>query len=95
MFGINTRDVIKGHVNELLGRERDLSETRMRICRSCPLFTDIMGGICDSKKCVDKTTNKLQYAPGENTICGCSCRLEAKSRLKKAKCVLDKWPTDI
>ena len=72
MFGINTGDVIKGNVNELLGRERDLSETRMRICRSCPLFTDIMGGICDSKKCIDTTTNKLKYAPGENTICGLS-----------------------
>ena len=95
MFGINTRDIIKGHVNELLGRERDLSETRMRICRSCPLFTDIMGGVCDSKKCVDKTTNKIRHAPGENTICGCNCRLEAKSTLKNAKCVLDKWPRDI
>lgn len=95
MFGINTRDIIKGHVNELLGRERDLSERRMQICRSCPLFTDIMGGICDSKKCIDTTTHQLRYAPGENTICGCSCRLEAKSRLQKAKCVLDKWPKDI
>ena len=95
MFGINTRDIIKGHVNELLGRERDLSERRMKICRSCPLFTDIMGGICDSKKCVDKTTHKIQHAPGENTICGCSCRMASKSTLKNAKCVLDKWPRDI
>lgn len=93
MFGINVRHVVQGHVKELFNKEQELSEQRMKICRQCPLFTDSMGGICDSKKCYNTKTKQMAYAPGDDVICGCQCRLEAKSRIKGAKCVLDKWPS--
>ena len=31
-------DIVKGHVNELLNRNEDISKVRMDICRKCPLF---------------------------------------------------------
>lgn len=91
MFGVNVRQVVKGHVNEILGREQLLSEDRMKICKACPLFSDSFGGLCDSKKCWNTSENKLVYGPGEKIICGCGCRLEAKTRLKRSHCVLNKW----
>ena len=91
MFGINVGQVVRGHVNEITKQEQELSKQRMKICRQCPLFTDSMGGICDSKKCYNTETNELSTYPKQGSICGCSCRLKAKTTLKNAKCVLNKW----
>lgn len=92
MFGINVGQVIKGHVNEITKQENDLYESRIRICKQCPLYTETsLGPVCDSKKCFNKETNKTQSYPSDGFICGCACRLNAKTRLKNAKCVLNKW----
>ena len=32
--------IVKGHVNELLDINKDISQKRMNICRECPLFLD-------------------------------------------------------
>ena len=95
MFGINdfsqVEDILEGHYNELVGKEQDLSERRMNICTECPLFTDKFGGICDSKKCFDTNKKELVSTSGKGIICGCGCRLQAKTKLPRAKCVLSKW----
>jgi hypothetical protein len=91
MFGINVGQVVRGHINEITKQEQELSEQRMKICKQCPLFTDSMGGICDSKKCLNIETGKLQSYPSNGYTCGCACRLNAKTRLRNAKCVLNKW----
>lgn len=95
MFGENVFEqvgnILEGHYNELVGKEQDLSESRMKICRECPLFTDRLGGVCDSKKCWDTNKKELVSAPGKRIICGCGCRLLAKTKLPRAKCVLNKW----
>jgi len=41
-------NIVKGHVNEVLGLNVDLKAKRMEICRKCPIFKDILGGICNS-----------------------------------------------
>ena len=95
MFGINdfsqTKDIIEGHYKEITNQENELYEKRIIICKQCPLYSDKLGGICDSKKCWDNSKNILQSFPGNNITCGCGCRLQAKTRLKNAKCVLNKW----
>lgn len=92
MFGVNVRDIIKGHINEFTNREQELSESRMKICRKCPLYTETsLGPICNSKKCYNPETNELRSYPGDGFICGCQCRLKAKTALINAKCVLNKW----
>jgi hypothetical protein len=51
MFGVNVKQIVEGHVNELLGREQELSQSRLKICKKCSLYSDVLGGLCDSKKC--------------------------------------------
>ncbi len=76
-------NIIKGHLNELLDKQRDLYNDRIEICKSCPLFTNSkVGAICDS--------NKKVKINGQ-TFKGCGCRLSAKTRLKNEKCILKKW----
>lgn len=95
MFGINNieqvEDIIKGHYNEITNQENELYEKRIAICKQCPLYSDVLGGLCDSKKCWDTVNKKVVNYPGTNIICACGCRLQAKTRLKNAKCVLGKW----
>ena len=43
------KDIVKGHVNELLGLNKDISRVRMDICRRCPLFLNELGGICNPR----------------------------------------------
>ena len=58
--------------------------------RECPLFShSTLGDVCDAKKCWDG--NKVVKYPGPDIICGCGCRLDAKARVRGAKCVLNKW----
>lgn len=57
----------------------------------CPLYSDRLGGVCDSKKYFNPKTGELSDLPEEGFINGCGCRLPAKTRLKTAKCVLKKW----
>lgn len=94
MFGINSVDQVKqiaeGWTNYALGREKELSESRMKICRECPLYnTD--KDTCDSKRCWDKANEKLVNYPGKDIICGCSCYMTKKTASPSAHCVLGKW----
>lgn len=96
MFGVNSWEqvgqIAEGHFNEITNKENDLYESRIKICRKCPLFTtSALGDICDSKKCWNTVEKEISLYPGSNIICGCGCRLSAKLRLKGAKCVLGKF----
>lgn len=96
MFGINSfhqvKEIAEGHWNEFTGKEKDLSERRLAICAECPLRSEtVLGPICDANKCWDTINEKVVSYPGKNIICGCQCRLQAKTSLKNAKCVLGKW----
>lgn len=93
---MSINQIIKGHVNEFLGREDELSELRTKICEQCPLYKvtfikDWFGGICDSNKYLNPQTNQVSYFPGEGFVQGCSCRVNAKTRVLDAKCVAGKW----
>lgn len=95
MFGINNveqaKQIAEGWTNYALGREQELSESRMKICKECPLYNSEKD-TCDSKKCWDTEEDKLVDYPGKTVICGCGCYCKKKSRVPSAKCVLDRWP---
>ena len=91
MFGVQQiKDIAEGWTNYALGKEKELSESRMKICRECPLYNN-QKDTCDSKKCWDKVNQKLVEYPGKNIICGCGCYLSAKTKLPRATCVLNRW----
>lgn len=93
MFGVNVRDVLEGHYKEITNQENELYEKRITICRKCPLYTvkEGLGPVCDSKKCWNENEKVIETYPSSNNVCGCGCRLNAKTRLASSKCVLNKW----
>ena len=94
MFGINSfdqiGDIVEGYTNYALGKEDDLYEKRIKICRQCPLYNKEKDK-CDSKKCWDKINKKLVDYPGKDIICGCGCIMSKAGRATSKKCVLGKW----
>lgn len=84
-------NIVNGHVNELLGLNKDISEERIKICYKCPLFSPKYGGLCNSKLYIDPTTNEISTKPKDGYVRGCGCRLQAKTSLLNAKCIIDKW----
>ena len=84
-------NIVNGHVNELLGLNKDLSKERMKVCQKCPLFSFKYGGLCNNKLYIDPITNDVSIKPKDGYVRGCGCRLQAKTSLLNAKCIIDKW----
>lgn len=84
--------VIQGHWNELLNRENDLSESRLIICRECPLFKNsVVGIICNKELTLNPITGEVDTENKPGFYRGCNCRLEAKTRNVGAHCPANKW----
>ena len=86
-------DIIQGHLNNLFNKEEDLYNERIIICKSCPLYKidTLLGEVCNSKLYLNIETNKTSTYPRKGYVNGCGCLLKAKTRLKSAKCPLEKW----
>lgn len=96
MFGaeINSWDQVKqiaeGWTNDLLGREQELSEKRMAICRECPLYNEKTDR-CDGKRCIDKITGEITSTPSKSSICGCQCLMKKKTKSPRSHCTRGLW----
>lgn len=89
------KDIILGHLRELTGQGRELSEKRLKICNECPLFNDVLGGICNPKLCLNPKTGEVaSYKKTDDFVRGCGCRVLAKSTLAWAECPANKWPIE-
>ena len=78
---MSLKDIIVGHTNELLGREEQMSNKRLELCRKCPLFVSSLAGIrCNSNMWMNPKTQELSDNWKEGFVNGCGCRLEAKTR---------------
>ena len=84
-------DIINGHANELLNINNELSESRMKICKKCPIFKDVLGGICNSKLWLNPDTNEVSTEPKQGFFRGCGCILKKKVSVSYANCVAGKW----
>lgn len=99
MFGRNFLEqagqIAAGHFNEITNAENELFAKRIVICKECPLYSETsLGPVCSTKLCWNVSKQQKEDGPGRGIICGCGCRLNAKARLKNAKCVLNKWPKE-
>lgn len=89
---MNILNIIKGHFNESINKNYNLSEKRMDICKQCPLFSDkSYGFVCSNDKWLNPETNDVSYTPKDDFIRGCGCRLKAKTTLRSEKCPVGKW----
>ena len=83
--------IVKGHVNEVLGLNQDISKIRMNICKQCPLFKDTLGGVCNAKLWLNPTTGDIAMSRQPGYYKGCGCRLLAKTTISTAHCPAKKW----
>lgn len=90
---INAIDILHGHINEVLKKEEDLSQSRLEICKNCPLLkiSNAFGPICDSTKYISPDGTNWDVVYHNGWIRGCGCRLKAKTRLNNAHCIINKW----
>lgn len=84
-------NIVNGHINELLGLNKDIAEIRINICKKCPIYSPRMGGICNSKLWINPETDDVSLEPLDGYVRGCGCRLQAKTTLPDANCVANKW----
>lgn len=88
------KDIIRGHYNELTGKEEDLYLERIEICKQCPLYKlDVFAGpICNNKKWMSlDDLHSVSDIPRPGYKKGCGCRLNAKTRLGHRHCPFNKW----
>lgn len=88
---MNIGNIVTGHLNEVLGLNKDLVTERIKICKICPLFSQKFGGVCNSRLWLNVETGdvSLEAKPGYKR--GCGCRLNAKLTLSNEKCPVGKW----
>lgn len=85
-------DILAGHVNEALGLNKNISESRMAVCKKCLLYKSTLAGpICNNKLWYDPETGDISMEYKSGYINGCGCRLLAKTTLPSAVCPINKW----
>lgn len=88
---MNIPDIINGHIKELFNLKEDLSQNRLKICHTCPLYSEEYGGLCNNRLWLNVNTGDVSSVKKEGYIRGCGCRVQAKTRLSNATCVAGKW----
>lgn len=84
-------NIIKGHFNEVLNINGDISSNRLNICYRCPLYSSRLGGVCNNRLWLNVNTGDVSTTKKPGYASGCGCRLSAKTRLPNAKCPVGKW----
>lgn len=87
----NIGEIIEGHVNEMLGLNKDIVEARIKICKKCPIYLNKYGGICNSKLWINPKTDEISTEKKDGYVKGCGCRIQAKATLINASCIAGKW----
>jgi hypothetical protein len=89
---MSIKQILVGHLNELINRGEDLYDMRIQICKKCPLYKEgKLGPICNPELYLNLLTNETNHIGGEGYGRGCGCRLNAKTRLEDAECPNNKW----
>jgi hypothetical protein len=86
-------DILQGHIRELVGNNNDLSESRLAICKECPIFimSSNWGPMCDGTKYINEDGTQWSWARLKGYTKGCGCRLQAKTRIPDKHCIINLW----
>ena len=87
------RQIIEGTISNLLHKEEELYQERIKICRGCILIKDdkIFGEVCNASLYTKPGTVLVSRTAKKGYINGCGCILRSKCRVQEAKCPLGKW----
>lgn len=83
--------IVTGHVNEFLNLNKDLAESRIHICKKCPLYSPKLGGLCNNRLWYNTKTNEVSTEKKDGFKNGCGCRLKAKTTISASSCPIGKW----
>lgn len=87
----NASQIVEGHARELFGLNQDLSQLRLDICLKCPIYSDFLGGICNSRLYLNPETGDISKDEKDGYFNGCGCRLPAKTTIEDEECPAGKW----
>ena len=79
-------NIVKGHINEALQLNKDISAGRLQICYSCPLYSTKFGGLCNNRLWLNVS---MVRKPGYQN--GCGCKLNYKVSNLNSTCPVGKW----
>ena len=85
------RDIVNEHINEVLGLNKDISQERLKICKTCPLYKNSFGGICNPNLWLNPKTMDISNKRRDGYYKGCGCMLTKKTKLPYAKCPAGRW----
>lgn len=85
--------IVRGTLNNILDKEQELFNERMKICIDCKLYVpDGFGGAkCNPYLYLDPTTEETSRIPKLGYYRGCGCILGSKTRVREAHCPAKKW----
>ena len=83
--------VIKGHINEVLNLNKDISEGRLQICYKCPLYSPKYGGLCNNRLWLNVETGDISLVSKPGYKNGCGCHLNYKVSNINSVCPVGKW----
>lgn len=83
--------IVQGHINAMLGLNKNLSEARLKICKECPIYSTKLGGICNSKLYLNPDTGDVSTIKKDGYVKGCGCSIPAKTSLVSSECPANKW----
>lgn len=85
------KNIVDGYTNLALGKNGGMAEERMKICKLCPLYKDVAGGICNPRLWLNPITGEVKSEKTPGFYKGCGCSLLAKTRAPYANCPAKKW----
>lgn len=68
-----------------------LWESRIRICKNCPIYSPNNEGICSNSLYLNPQTGEVSTNPLDGYIKGCGCKIKLKAKLETEKCPAGKW----
>ena len=89
---MNVNHIVKGTINNVLNKEQDLYNERIRICKSCKLYISdgIIGPRCNPYLYLNTKTDEISKTQKIGFKRGCGCLINSKARVKESKCPLGK-----
>ena len=84
-------NIVKGHINEALQLNKDISAGRLQICYSCPLYSTKFGGLCNNRLWLNIETGDVSMVRKPGYQNGCGCKLNYKVSNLNSTCPVGKW----
>ena len=88
---MEVKNIIQGHINEVFNINEDISKNRLKICYRCPLYSNKLGGICNSRLWLNRNTGDVSIIMKPGYIKGCGCKLLQKTKIPSSTCPANKW----